>query len=170
MLDDKYSFTEVLPGFYEISVSQANLCWENHVQRVTIKEAIHSVPSFRHNGYQVSIITSHSTNIKYTLRSEADEKITKSLALSTGFNQFCVENSGLYDFVLSSCHIFDESQPSYFSTKDQSRPLTITAVKHKHSGVRILSEKSKMYKMVVEGDSGKQVNCNLSQIMFFFGF
>jgi hypothetical protein len=152
----KYSFADVLPGSYELSVSQTVLCWDNHVQRLTVKEAVHSVPAFKHSGYQVSIVSSHAdTHFKYTLRSAVEQKVSKSLDLKIGVNQFCVAHAGVYDFTLSGCHQFDDNQPKSFSTRDQN-PVTVTAVKHRH-GVRILSEKSKVYKLIVETSAGKQV-------------
>lgn len=59
----KYSFDEVRPGTYELSVPNNLLCWESNTLTLNVKSASETVPTFVHNGYLVSITSSHSTKV-----------------------------------------------------------------------------------------------------------
>lgn len=60
----KYSFSEVLPGTYEVSVSTQLLCWESNTLTLIVKSATEIVPTFVHTGYLVSVSSSHNTKVK----------------------------------------------------------------------------------------------------------
>lgn len=60
----KYSFADVLPGLYEVSVSDVYLCWAQTVHKLNVKTAEETVPPFVHNGYLVSVISSHATEVR----------------------------------------------------------------------------------------------------------
>lgn len=59
----KYSFSEVLPGTYEVSVPTNLLCWESNTLTLIVKSATEVVPTFIHTGYLVSISSSHNTKV-----------------------------------------------------------------------------------------------------------
>lgn len=60
----KYSFVNVLPGLYEITVPDVYLCWAQTVQKLSVKSAEETVPAFVHSGYLVSVISSHATQVR----------------------------------------------------------------------------------------------------------
>lgn len=62
----KYSFVDVLPGTYEVSVPTNLLCWESNTLALNVKSATEVVPTFVHTGYLVSVSNSHNTKVKTT--------------------------------------------------------------------------------------------------------
>lgn len=60
----KYSFTDVLPGLYDVTVPDLQLCWITKSHRITIKTAEEKVPVFEHSGFLVSVISSHATQVR----------------------------------------------------------------------------------------------------------
>lgn len=61
----KYSFSEVLPGTYEVSVPTNLLCWESNTLTLIVKSATEIVPTFVHIGYLVSVSSSHHTMVAH---------------------------------------------------------------------------------------------------------
>lgn len=63
---NKYSFSEVLPGTYELGVNSLTpnlLCWESNTLTLIVKSATEIVPTFVHTGYLVSVSSSHNTKV-----------------------------------------------------------------------------------------------------------
>lgn len=63
LANGKYSFSEVLPGTYEVSVPTNLLCWESNTLTLIVKSATEIVPTFVHTGYLVSVSSSHNTKV-----------------------------------------------------------------------------------------------------------
>lgn len=63
LTNGKYSFSEVLPGTYEVSVPTKLLCWESNTLTLIVKSATEIVPTFVHTGYLVSVSSSHNTKV-----------------------------------------------------------------------------------------------------------
>lgn len=63
LTNGKYSFSEVLPGTYEVSVPTNLLCWESNTLTLIVKSATEIVPTFVHTGYLVSVSSSHNTKV-----------------------------------------------------------------------------------------------------------
>lgn len=145
--DGKYSFIDILPGNYEVTVPQSTLCWDKTSVNINVKSAQEVIPTLTHIGYQITIISSHTTNLKYQLRSE--NLLTKEMKLSVGQNTFCVGKSGVYDISLTGCHYYDAQSTVKSFTTNSPAPITITALKHR-TGVRILSEEQTNYKINVQ--------------------
>lgn len=59
----KYVFEEILPGSYLLSVSNQDLCWEKHQIKIDVKSAVETVQPFVQNGFKISMISSHTTNV-----------------------------------------------------------------------------------------------------------
>lgn len=59
----KYSFVDVLPGAYEVSVPINLLCWESNTLALNVKSATEVVPTFVHTGYLISVSSSHNTHV-----------------------------------------------------------------------------------------------------------
>lgn len=64
----KYSFVDVLPGTYEVSVPTNLLCWESNTLALNVKSATEVVPTFVHTGYLVTVSSSHNTKVKTKLQ------------------------------------------------------------------------------------------------------
>nr|NP_610551.1 uncharacterized protein Dmel_CG1371 [Drosophila melanogaster]AAF58849.1 uncharacterized protein Dmel_CG1371 [Drosophila melanogaster]AOQ13933.1 CG1371-PA [synthetic construct] len=159
----KYVFKDMLPGPYELTIPQGNLCYESTRVFLNVASAEEDAPPFVHKGYEVSIISSHRALMKYThVTGPSEPKApTESLKIASGVNTFCVKKYGSYDFKLEGCHTYDESLPSKFITPepDQLQTLIINAVAHK-TGVRVLSTEptADSIKLVLESESlGQEV-------------
>lgn len=59
----KYSFNNVLPGSYEVTVASSSLCWEANTLTINVKTASETIPTLVHNGYLVSVSSSHNTRV-----------------------------------------------------------------------------------------------------------
>lgn len=55
----KYSFKNVLPGPYEITVPQSNLCFDSTRVLINVASVSETAPDFVQHGYEVNIISSH---------------------------------------------------------------------------------------------------------------
>lgn len=149
----KYSFEEVRPGTYELSVPNNLLCWESNTLTLNVKSASETVPTFVHNGYLVSVTSSHSTKMSYKLRSKTPTA-EKDIILTPGLNSFCVEKFGTYDLTFIGCHTYDPNSQNSFRTGEE-RPITVKALKHKNV-VRILSDIRSTHKALVENNGEKK--------------
>ncbi|XP_058830145.1 BOS complex subunit NOMO1 [Topomyia yanbarensis] len=138
----RYSFSNVLPGSYEVAVPKSRLCWQASTIRINVKTAEENVPTFVQSGYVVSIVSSHSTKMIYKKEGVENAK-SQEIALNPGLNTFCVDTAGSYAISFVGCHKFDDNVARSFSTLD-STPLTITAVKHRNT-VKILAEEKYSY-------------------------
>lgn len=59
-----YSFEEILPGRYQLSVPNDRLCWESHQHKIIVKSTVENVPKFVQNGYKIGpIISSHDLQV-----------------------------------------------------------------------------------------------------------
>lgn len=151
----KYTFTNVLPGTYQVSVLKPELCWESNSFQFVVKSSEEHLPLFRQTGYSVTIIASHSSHMTYKYRpaDPATPQLEEHLELTPGVNSLCVPKYGTYDVKYAGCHTFDSNTANSFSTSSLV-PLTVNADKHKQ-GVRILSEVSNTYSAVIEKDGEK---------------
>ncbi|XP_036332168.1 nodal modulator 1 isoform X1 [Rhagoletis pomonella] len=140
--EGKYSIKDLLPGPYEITIPQSNLCFDSTTVFVNILSANEVATPFVHRGYEVSIISSHRAIMKYAYIGVTGDVQQRQLPAETikllaGVNTFCVPSFGTYKIKLESCHIYDDSLPKTFSTTD-GNPIIINAIAHK-IGVRVLS-------------------------------
>ncbi|KAH8331796.1 hypothetical protein KR074_012191 [Drosophila pseudoananassae] len=158
----KYVFKDMLPGPYELTIPQGNLCYESTRVFLNVASAEEDAPPFVHKGYEVSIISSHRALMRYThITGPSDAKPpTETLKIASGVNTFCVSKYGSYDFKLEGCHTYDSTLPTKFITPEpeQLQTLIINAVAHK-TGVRVLSTESsaESIKLVLESDQGTEV-------------
>ncbi|CRK90119.1 CLUMA_CG003837, isoform A [Clunio marinus] len=151
----EYTFDEILPGRYQVTVPSDELCWETHQQNIVVKSTLENVPRFKHVGFKIGpIIASHDCKGSYKLRTESkDEKVVekKDFPLTSGANVFCVSTPGIYDLKVSGCHVFEEDT-KVLTTKESS-PVYINALKHRN-GIRILSEMNQQFTIEAEFEDG----------------
>ncbi|CAD7014627.1 nodal modulator 3 [Ceratitis capitata] len=159
--DGKYLFENILPGPYELTIPQSNLCFDSTTVFINVVAASESAPHFVHRGYEVSLISSHRAIMKYTYIGNtitSGEQSAETLKLLSGVNTFCVPLFGTYNFKLEGCHLYEENLPKTFSTTDRN-PISINAIAHK-VGVRVLSPdpSANSIRLIVESKPlGKQV-------------
>ncbi|KAH8306904.1 hypothetical protein KR044_000535 [Drosophila immigrans] len=165
----KYAFKDVLPGPYEITIPQGNLCYESTRVFLNVAAAEENAPPFIHKGYEVSIISSHRALMKYTHITGPSEPKSpvETLKILSGVNTFCVSKYGSYEFKLEGCHIYDDTLPSKFITPEpeQLQTLIVNAIAHK-TGVRVLSTEpnADSLRLAVETEAnGRQIITPLAE-------
>ncbi|XP_058459551.1 BOS complex subunit NOMO3 [Malaya genurostris] len=152
----RYSFSNVLPGNYEVTVPKTKICWQSSSLKINVKSAQETVPKFVQSGYVVSIMASHSTKMNYKQEGVENAKL-QDIALNPGLNTFCVNAAGSYAINLVGCHKYDDNVAKSFTTADPTS-LTITAVKHLNT-VKILAEEKHTYSTKVSiGSSIKTID------------
>lgn len=71
-----YSFEEILPGRYQLSVPSDGLCWEKHQQNIVVKSTMENVPMFVQNGFKIGpIISSHDCKVNFILRKNEKQAV-----------------------------------------------------------------------------------------------
>lgn len=154
----KYLFQDILPGAYELTISQENLCFDSTTVFVNVATVRQTAPAFLQRGYEVTIISSHRAIMKYSYTDtvvpvQQQQLLVDTLKLLTGVNTFCVPTFGTYKFKLEGCHLYDENLPNSFNTAEKN-PVIITATAHK-IGVRVLSSDANIdsLRLIVESKS-----------------
>ncbi|XP_001654625.2 nodal modulator 1 isoform X1 [Aedes aegypti] len=152
--DGKYSFVNVLPGSYEVSVPKGKLCWQSNTVKINVKTAQETVPTLVQSGYVVSIVSSHAVKMTYKQKGVEGAKAEEML-LTSGMNTFCVSKAGSYDISLSGCHRYGADVPKAFATSDVA-PVSISALSHRHT-VKLLAEEKATYKTQITTKSGTEI-------------
>lgn len=68
LVNGAYSFEEILPGRYQLTVPSDSLCWEKDQQNIVVKSTEENVPKFIQSGYKIGpIISSHDAQVKHLL-------------------------------------------------------------------------------------------------------
>ena len=148
--DGKYQFSDVSPGQYEVLIDTDVFCWENSSHQLTIATEKAKIPIFQQMGYSVTFITSHDTNVEYTVVGETEKR---SLQLIKGSTRHCVPKAGEYNFLPISCHIFPK--PSYKWDTNSRTPIILASTKHIHGGFIISYAAVDRVKVKIENDSGE---------------
>lgn len=112
----------VLPGTYEISLSSSKLCWQENKFTVNVNSDKASVPTFVQKGYLVTFVSSHNTKVVYD---------AQQIEIQKGRSTHCLEKSGLYEFKLQSCHVYETDIVTY-NTNSENNEIYLTATKHNH--------------------------------------
>ncbi|XP_049779932.1 nodal modulator 3 [Schistocerca cancellata] len=131
--DSHFTFSDVLPGKYQVSVDKEDWCWESVSHIVSVNTAQSRVPAFRHTGFSVTIISSHNTNVQYKLVSEkSGAGSVQNLSVERGVNKACVNLPGAYEFVPAGCHKY--SPTVFLWNSAAASPIKLTAVAHTVGG------------------------------------
>lgn len=152
ILGGKFAFMDILPGKYEISVSNDAWCWHEKTLVLTVVDEDVKDVKFNHSGFLLTTISTHSTELHYRTEdlksiegtskgSDKNDTTTEKLARSgklnlvKGTNKLCLEFPGIYFLNPVGCHIFASEQYVF----DTSSPtvLNIEATRHLLSGVII---------------------------------
>ena len=78
LINGAYSFEEILPGRYQLTVPSDGLCWEKEQQNIVVKSTIETVPKFIQNGYKIGpIIASHDSKVNFKLHKKWQRNFLK---------------------------------------------------------------------------------------------
>uniref|UniRef100_A0A8C0R6I2 Nodal modulator 1-like n=1 Tax=Canis lupus dingo TaxID=286419 RepID=A0A8C0R6I2_CANLU len=122
-----FTFDNVLPGKYKISIMHEDWCWKNKSLEVEVLEEDVSTIEFRQTGYMLRCSLSHAITLEFYQDGNGPENVG-IYNLSKGVNRFCLSKPGVYKVTPRSCHRFEQA----FYTYDTSSPsiLTLTAIRH----------------------------------------
>uniref|UniRef100_A0A8D3A306 Nodal modulator 1-like n=1 Tax=Scophthalmus maximus TaxID=52904 RepID=A0A8D3A306_SCOMX len=127
-----YSFDNVLPGKYKVSISHEEWCWKHKSMEVEVLDSDVLGVEFRQIGYILRCSLSHAITLEFFQDGSKPENVGM-YNLSKGVNRFCLSKPGVYKVTPRSCHQFEQD----FYTYDTSAPsiLTLTAVRHHMTGL-----------------------------------
>ncbi|XP_075686281.1 BOS complex subunit NOMO3-like [Rhinoderma darwinii] len=126
-----FSFEDVLPGKYKVSIIQEDWCWKNKSLEFEVTEDDIAGIEFRQTGYMLRCSLSHGITLEFYQDGNAPEHVGV-YNLTKGVNRFCLSKPGIYKVTPRSCHRFEHAHYTY----DTSSPsiLTLTAVRHHVQG------------------------------------
>ncbi|KAM7418652.1 hypothetical protein PAMA_015993 [Pampus argenteus] len=127
-----FSFDNVLPGKYKVSISHEEWCWKHKSVEVEVLDSDVLWVEFRQIGYILRCSLSHAITLEFFQDGSKPENVGV-YNLSKGVNRFCLSKPGVYKVTPRSCHQFEQD----FYTYDTSAPsiLTLTAVRHHMTGL-----------------------------------
>ncbi|XP_061844241.1 BOS complex subunit NOMO1 [Nerophis lumbriciformis] len=127
-----FSFDNVLPGKYKVSISHEEWCWKHKSLEVEVLDSDILGVEFRQIGYILRCSLSHAITLEFFQDGSKPENVG-IYNLSKGVNRFCLSKPGVYKVTPRSCHQFEQD----FYTYDTSAPsiLTLTAVRHHMTGL-----------------------------------
>uniref|UniRef100_A0A0B8RX02 Nodal modulator 1 n=1 Tax=Philothamnus irregularis TaxID=1899461 RepID=A0A0B8RX02_9SAUR len=122
-----FTFENVLPGKYKMSIIQEGWCWKNKSLEIEVVEEDVSGIEFRQTGYMLRCSLSHAITLEFYQDGNGPENVGV-YNLSKGVNRFCLSKPGVYEVTPRSCHRFEHEYYTY----DTSAPsiLTLTAIRH----------------------------------------
>ncbi|CAN2391607.1 carbohydrate binding, partial [Pristimantis euphronides] len=126
-----FTFADILPGKYKVSIVQEDWCWKNKSLEFDITEDDIADIDFRQTGYMLRCSLSHGITLEFYQDGNAPEHVGV-YNLTKGVNRFCLSKPGVYKVTPRSCHRFEHAYYTY----DTSSPsiLTLTAVRHRVLG------------------------------------
>ncbi|CAG2060906.1 unnamed protein product, partial [Timema podura] len=152
-----YSFDNILPGKYEVTVEKNEWCWESTSYILDVNSLESNVPIFVQTGFTVTFVSSHDTEVLYNLQTSHNiDKSFHKIFVKSGITKVCVSKPGLYEFKPLGCHGY--TQP-LFQWNSAAMPVSIvklTAISHTVGGHVISSENvSDIYITVVFAEDKK---------------
>ncbi|XP_067008353.2 BOS complex subunit NOMO1 [Anabrus simplex] len=136
----QYTFGDVLPGTYQVSVDKDDWCWENTKEVVTNTSPNWTVPTFKQTGYSVTIMSSHETEVEYRQITPGCKPTPPgTLLVKQGTTTSCMSLSGLYEFTPKGCHGYAQPLQKCDLSAVPVRPVVFEAISHTVGG-RVLSE------------------------------
>uniref|UniRef100_A0A8D0B0G3 Nodal modulator 1 n=1 Tax=Salvator merianae TaxID=96440 RepID=A0A8D0B0G3_SALMN len=122
-----FTFENVLPGKYKMSIIREDWCWKNKSMELEVSEEDVSGIEFRQTGYMLRCSLSHAITLEFYQDGNGPENVG-IYNLSKGVNRFCLSKPGVYEITPRSCHRFEHEYYTY----DTSAPsiLTLTAIRH----------------------------------------
>ncbi|XP_019905336.2 nodal modulator 1 [Esox lucius] len=128
----EFSFDNILPGKYKVSISHEEWCWKHKSLEVEVLDSEVMGVDFRQIGYILRCSLSHAITLEFFQDGSKPENVGV-YNLSKGVNRFCLSKPGVYKVTPRSCHQFEQDYYTY----DTSAPsiLTLTAVRHHMTGL-----------------------------------
>ena len=145
-----FSFTEVVPGAYVVTIHKDDWCWSQKTVNIVINTQDVDVV-MEQTGYRLTLAASHETLLNYKTSNEE----TGVLQIQKGTTKECISKPGVYTFTPHGCHKFS-SLPIQWDTKHPNL-ITLAATHHIVTG-KILSKEAVNFTVSIKGSSGQVVN------------
>nr|CAD7198119.1 unnamed protein product [Timema douglasi] len=155
--DGAYSFDNILPGKYEVTVEKNEWCWESTSYIIDVNSLESTVPIFVQTGFTVTFVSSHDTEVLYNLKTSHDiDQSSHKIFVKSGITKVCVSKAGVYEFKPLGCHGYTQPVFHWNSAAMPVSPVKLTAISHTVGGHVISSENvSDIYINVVFGENKK---------------
>ncbi|XP_055221687.1 BOS complex subunit NOMO1 isoform X2 [Gorilla gorilla gorilla] len=119
-----FTFDNVLPGKYKISIMHEDWCWKNKSLEVEVLEDDVSAVEFRQTGYMLRCSLSHAITLEFYQDGNGRENVG-IYNLSKGVNRFCLSKPGVYKVTPRSCHRFEQAFYTYDTSSIDSEPALV---------------------------------------------
>ncbi|XP_019619282.1 PREDICTED: LOW QUALITY PROTEIN: nodal modulator 1-like, partial [Branchiostoma belcheri] len=133
-----FSFNNVLPGKYTVTVQQEQWCWKEASLTVDIANSDIQGLVFVQTGFMLKCSLSHDISLHFS--QDGNGRNVGSFDLKRGINKFCLAQPGVYHLAPKSCHQFESEVYTY----NTSSPvvLTLTADHHLVTGTVVTPDRS----------------------------
>uniref|UniRef100_A0A673C6F0 Nodal modulator n=1 Tax=Sphaeramia orbicularis TaxID=375764 RepID=A0A673C6F0_9TELE len=120
-----FSFPNILPGKYKVSISHEEWCWKHKSMEVEVLDSDVLGVEFRQIGYILRCSLSHAITLEFFQDGSKPENVGV-YNLSKGVNRFCLSKPGVYKVTPRSCHQFEQDFYTY-DTAQYPHPYRCTA-------------------------------------------
>uniref|UniRef100_A0A673CEK0 Nodal modulator n=1 Tax=Sphaeramia orbicularis TaxID=375764 RepID=A0A673CEK0_9TELE len=107
-----FSFPNILPGKYKVSISHEEWCWKHKSMEVEVLDSDVLGVEFRQIGYILRCSLSHAITLEFFQDGSKPENVGV-YNLSKGVNRFCLSKPGVYKVTPRSCHQFEQDFYTY---------------------------------------------------------
>ncbi|GAM26286.1 hypothetical protein SAMD00019534_094610 [Acytostelium subglobosum LB1] len=129
--DVSFTFRDLLPGSYKISLHYAQWCWSSAEKTIDLlnTEDKNDI-EFTQTGYTYEITSPHD---QVSLIHEIGES-TKNIQLRKGLNELCLAEAGVHKFTVKSCFQFEKDTYTYNTNQASSNKLALKIQKIQLAG------------------------------------
>ncbi|XP_048249948.1 nodal modulator 1-like [Haliotis rufescens] len=140
-----FSFENVLPGKYKVTMLQDSWCWKDKTLEIEVVDQDLTGVDFVQTGYILKCSISHEITLNFAHEKKSGS--VGSFQLNKGTNRFCLAQPGVYRLTPDSCHKFEKDVYTY----DTWNPLMVTlmAVQHLTHGSISTQDKVDDIKVVI---------------------
>jgi hypothetical protein len=91
--EHQFAVSDVLPGRYEVTISNTNWCWKQASYRIEVRSEDIGDISFIQTGYLMPITSSHATSAE--LQRQGSQEAAQVIQLAAGASKHCIEHAGI---------------------------------------------------------------------------
>uniref|UniRef100_A0A8C5QXB5 Nodal modulator 1 n=1 Tax=Leptobrachium leishanense TaxID=445787 RepID=A0A8C5QXB5_9ANUR len=119
-----FTFEDVLPGKYKVTIIQEDWCWKNKSLEFEVKDEDVVGLELRQTGYMLRCSLSHAITLEFYQDGNGPEHVGV-YNLTKGVNRFCLSKPGVYKVTPRSCHRFEHAFYTYDTSSIESEPALV---------------------------------------------